>query len=113
MAIVVHDRNHLAGAVLPTQHIGKILAMWRKLGKDMPVAIAFGVPPAAIMAASMPLPDGVSEAEYVGSLVSAPVEVVKCETNDLYVPANSEIVFEGTISATETAPEGPFGEMYG
>ncbi|KAI1387612.1 putative 3-octaprenyl-4-hydroxybenzoate carboxy-lyase [Hypoxylon trugodes] len=110
---MVHDRNHLAGAVLEVQHIGKIHAMWKKLGKDMPVAIAFGAPPAAIMAASMPLPDGVSEPEYVGSLVGAPVEVVKCETNDIYVPANSEIVFEGSISANEKVPEGPFGEMHG
>ncbi|OTB12418.1 hypothetical protein K445DRAFT_25707 [Daldinia sp. EC12] len=110
---MVHDRNHLVGAVLPAQHIGKILAMWRELGKDMPVAIAFGAPPTAMMAAGMPLPDGVSEAEYVGSLVGAPVEVVECETNDIHVPANSEIVFEGTISTTETAPEGPFGEMHG
>ncbi|KAI0379684.1 putative 3-octaprenyl-4-hydroxybenzoate carboxy-lyase [Hypomontagnella monticulosa] len=110
---MVHDRNHLAGVVAPVQHIGRIHAMWQKLGKDMPVAIAFGVPPAAIMAASMPMPDGVSESEYVGSLVGSPIEVVKCETNDLYIPANSEIVFEGTISVTERVPEGPFGEMHG
>lgn len=65
------------------------------------------------MAASIPMPDGVNESGYVGSLVGAPIEVVKCETNDLYVPANSEIVFEGSISATETVNEGPFGEMHG
>lgn len=110
---MVKDRNKLAGLVIPPQHIWQIREMWRKEGKDMPWALAFGVPPAAIMAASMPLPEGLSEAEYIGSLVGAPLEVVKCDTNGLYVPANSEIVFEGTCSITETAPEGPFGEMHG
>ncbi|KAF4820399.1 Ferulic acid decarboxylase 1 [Colletotrichum tropicale] len=110
---MVHDKNHLAGLIIEPQHIWQIHQMWKKEGKDMPWALVFGVPPAAIMAASMPLPGGLSEAEYIGSLGGAALEVVKCDTNDLYVPANSEIVFEGVCSATETAPEGPFGEMHG
>ena len=65
------------------------------------------------MASSTPLPDGVTEAEYVGAMTGTALDVVKCETNDLLVPANSEIVFEGSLSVTETAPEGPFGEMHG
>ncbi|KAK2596037.1 hypothetical protein N8I77_013545 [Diaporthe amygdali] len=110
---MVHDKNHLAGLIIEPQHIWQIHQMWKKEGKDMPWALVFGVPPAAIMAASMPLPGGLSEAEYIGSLVGTPLEVVKCDTNGLYVPANSEIVFEGICSTTETAPEGPFGEMHG
>jgi UbiD family decarboxylase len=65
------------------------------------------------MAASMPIPDVVSEAGYIGAITGNALDVVKCETNDLYVPANAEIVFEGTLSISETAPEGPFGEMHG
>jgi UbiD family decarboxylase len=61
----------------------------------------------------MPLPDGVSKAEYIASLVGSPVELVKCETNGLLVPASSEIIFEGICSITETGLEGPFGEMHG
>lgn len=61
----------------------------------------------------MPLPDGVTEADYVGSMTGHPLELVKCETNGLLVPANSEIVLEGTLSVTETGNEGPFGEMHG
>ena len=110
---MVHDKNHLTGLVLEPQHIWQIHEMWKKEGKDMPWALAFGVPPAAIMAASMPLPGGLSEADYIGSLVGSPIDVVKCDTNGLYVPANSEIVFEGTCSITERGPEGPFGEMHG
>ncbi|KAF7549679.1 hypothetical protein G7Z17_g6230 [Cylindrodendrum hubeiense] len=110
---MVYDKNHLVGLLIEPQHIWQIHQMWKKEGKDMPWALAFGVPPAAIMAASMPLPDGLSEAEYIGSLAGSPIEVVKCETNDLLVPANSEIVFEGVCSITDTALEGPFGEMHG
>ncbi|PQE32103.1 Ferulic acid decarboxylase 1 protein [Rutstroemia sp. NJR-2017a WRK4] len=110
---MVHDKNHLAGLVIEPQHIWQIHQMWKKEKKDVPWALAFGVPPAAIMAASMPIPDGVTEAGYIGAMTGCALDVVKCETNDLYVPANAEIVFEGTLSVTETAPEGPFGEMHG
>ena len=65
------------------------------------------------MAASMPIPDGVTESGYIGAMTGHALDVVKCETNDLYVPANAEIILEGTLSITETAPEGPFGEMHG
>ncbi len=109
---MVHDRNHLTGLVIEPQHIWQIHQMWKKEGKDVPWALVFGAPPAAIMASSMPLPDGCTEAEYVGAMTGHALDVVKCETNDLLVPANSEIVFEGTLSITEKGPEGPFGEMH-
>ncbi|GAB7355644.1 hypothetical protein MBLNU459_g6360t1 [Dothideomycetes sp. NU459] len=114
---MIHDKNHLVGPVMEPQHLGQIQKMWANEGKDVPWALCFGVPPASIMAASMPLPDGVTEAEYVGSVIGIPLDLVKCETNDLWVPANSEIFMEGTLSVTEKAPEkapeGPFGEMHG
>lgn len=110
---MVHDKNHLTGLVIEPQHIWQIHQMWKHEGKDVPWALAFGVPPIAIMAASMPIPDGVTEAGYVGAMAGSPLDVVKCETNDLYVPANAEIVLEGTLSITETGPEGPFGKMHG
>lgn len=110
---MVHDRNHLSGLVVEPQHIWQIHQMWKKQGKDVPWALCFGVPPAAIMASSMPIPDGVNEADYVGAITGRPLELVKCDTNNLYVPANAEIVFEGTLSITEVLDEGPFGEMHG
>ncbi|KAL4799330.1 UbiD decarboxylyase family [Aspergillus venezuelensis] len=110
---MVHDKDHLTGLVIEPQHLWQIHQMWKKEGRDVPWALAFGVPPAAIMASSMPIPDGVTEAEYVGAMVGKPLELTKCDTNDLLVPANSEIVFEGTLSITEKGPEGPFGEMHG
>jgi UbiD family decarboxylase len=110
---MVHDKRRLVGLVMLPQHICQIQQMWKKLGKECPWALCFGVPPAAIMASSTPLPAGVTESEYVGAMTGTALDLVKCETNDLFVPANSEIVFEGTLSTSETAPEGPFGEMHG
>ncbi|EGZ23463.1 hypothetical protein PHYSODRAFT_258069 [Phytophthora sojae] len=110
---MIYDNKHLVGLVIEPQHIWQIHQMWKKEGKDVPWALCFGVPPAAIMASSMPLPDGLTESSYIGALTGHAIDVIKCETNDLLVPANSEIVFEGVLSATETAPEGPFGEMHG
>lgn len=65
------------------------------------------------MVSGMPIPKGVNEGGFVGSLLGQPVEVVKCETNDIWVPRNAEIVLEGVISSIETANEGPFVEYHG
>lgn len=110
---MVQDSNHLVGLVIEPQHIWQIHQMWKAIGKDVPWALALGVPPAAIMAASMPLPDGCTEAGYIGAMTGVGIDIVKCETNNMYVPANSEIVMEGYLSQTETGTEGPFGEMHG
>lgn len=110
---MIHDRNRMSGLIMKPQHIARIFGKWKQTGRDVPYAIALGAPPIATMAASMPLPAGVSEAEYVGALCGSPLEVVKCETNDIYVPANSEIVLEGTVSIVDKGKEGPFGEMHG
>ena len=72
--------------------------MWRKEGKDVPWALALGVPPAAII---VPIPDAASELDYVNALMGSPVDLVKCETDNLLVPVTSEIVSEGKLSTTE------------
>jgi UbiD family decarboxylase len=107
------DERRMVGLVVPTQHLGIIHAMWRRLGRDMPVAVAIGVEPAIPFVAGMPLPDGANEADYLGAYLGEPIDVVKCETIDLEVPATAEIVIEGTLSVTETATEGPMGEYPG
>jgi 4-hydroxy-3-polyprenylbenzoate decarboxylase len=108
------DKKTMAGFWLPVQHNGLIFEMWKKeKGEDMPVAIAFGVPPACAVHAGSRIPDWEDEYDYASKLLDAPIEMIKCETNDLLVPAESEIVIEGTISITETCLEGPFGEWAG
>jgi UbiD family decarboxylase len=111
---MVSSKRKLVSLAANPQHIRKIHEQWAKTGKkEIPWALAFGVPPTTAMAASMPLPEGVSDPGYVGAMCGEPLKMVKCDTNDILVPANSEIVFEGTFSVEETASEGPFGEMHG
>ncbi|KAM0462160.1 hypothetical protein ACHAO4_001358 [Trichoderma viride] len=111
---MVSDKNKLVGLAANPQHIRLIHDQWAKEGKkEIPWALAFGVPPTAAMAAAMPLPEGISDPGYVGAMCGEAMKMVKCDTNDILVPANSEIVFEGTMSIEETAKEGPFGEMHG
>lgn len=111
--IMILDKNRMAGIVAPTQHLGKIHAMWKALDKPMPFALALGVEPAIPFVSGMPIPEFVDESGFIGAYLGEPLEVVQCETVDLEVPATAEIVIEGTISHTETAPEGPMGEYAG
>jgi 4-hydroxy-3-polyprenylbenzoate decarboxylase len=87
--------------------------MWSDQGKDMPFAIAFGVSPAVATQAGSRVPDYVDEYDMASALLDAPLDMVKCETSDLMVPADCEIVIEGVVSATEKSMEGPFGEYPG
>ena len=84
-----------------------------KLGKRMPAAIAVGSDPAVIYASSAPLPEAVDEMVFAGFLRRSPVEMVKCITSDIEVPANSELVIEGYLDPGETRTEGPFGDHTG
>lgn len=103
----------MTGIVNGFQHLGIIHNMWKEQGKDMPFAMCLGVEPAISFVSGMPLPQFVNESDYLGGYFGEPLEVVKCETVDLEVPATSEIVVEGYLSATETTMEGPMGEYAG
>lgn len=107
------DKNRMAGIIAPNQHIGMVRQTWLDIGEPMPFALALGVEPFIPFAGGMPLPDYVSEADYVGAYFGEAIEVVQCETVGLQVPATAEIVLEGTVSVTETASEGPMGEYAG
>ena len=110
---MVHGKNLLGGLILPFQHGGMILAKYRQAKKPMEFAVAFGSDPLiASMGACCP-PYGVNEVDVAGGLRQAPVELVKCETVDLHVPATSEIVLEGIVDPDELKVEGPFGEYTG
>ena len=87
---------------------------WKEFKKEsFPVAIVIGASPAVTMAAVMPIPESISEYHFAGLLGNKKVELVKCKTIDLRVPAHSEIVLEGYISLDEYLPEGPFGDHTG
>ncbi len=83
-------------------------------GERMPVAIFLGGDPMFPFAATAPLPDGLDEFLLAGYLRKKSVDLVKCETNDLEVPANADFVIEGYIDPTEPLrAEGPFGDHTG
>ena len=79
----------------------------------MPVAIALGGDPAMTYAASAPLPPGIDEVVFAGWLRGGGVEMVRCRTIDLEVPAQAEIVLEGWVDPAERRVEGPFGDHTG
>ncbi len=81
--------------------------------RRMQVAVALGADPATMLAAILPLPEDVDEFMFAGFLRKAPVELVKCETVDLEVPANAEIVLEGYVDLDDIRVEGPFGDHTG
>jgi len=85
----------------------------KAMGHDMPVAIVIGADPATILAAVLPLPETISELRFAGILRGERPDLVSCLTVPLMVPAAAEIVIEGFVSATETAPEGPYGDHTG
>jgi 4-hydroxy-3-polyprenylbenzoate decarboxylase len=82
-------------------------------GEKFPVAVALGADPATILGAVTPVPDTLSEYAFAGLLRGNKTEVIKCGIHDLQVPGSSEIILEGFIDPTETAPEGPFGDHTG
>jgi 4-hydroxy-3-polyprenylbenzoate decarboxylase len=89
---------------------------WRKCqerGIPLQAALVIGAPPPVSYTAPARIPFSVSELDVAGGLAGAPIEVVKCITNDVLVPANAEIVIEGEISTEFLEPEAPFGESTG
>ena len=86
---------------------------YKRLGKRMPVAVAIGTDPAVTYAATAPMPQGMDEMILAGFIRGSPVEMVKCKTIDMEVPAESEFVLEGYIDPEEKRVEGPFGDHTG
>ena len=86
---------------------------YKELGKRMPVAVAIGSDPAVIYSSTAPLPYGIDEMVFAGFLRRKTVEMVKCITCDIEVPANAEIVLEGYVDPDELRDEGPFGDHTG
>lgn len=86
---------------------------FRRKRERMPVAVALGGDPATIYAASAPLPEDVDEMVFAGFLRKQPVELVRCATLDLEVPAHAEVILEGYVDPDELRTEGPFGDHTG
>jgi 4-hydroxy-3-polyprenylbenzoate decarboxylase len=82
-------------------------------GERMPVAVTLGGDPVYTFASTAPLPDGLDEILFAGFLRRKSVELVRCKTVDIDVPADVDFVLEGYVQPGEMRPEGPFGDHTG
>jgi 4-hydroxy-3-polyprenylbenzoate decarboxylase len=103
----MHWQTHKQGA----EHYRRML----KEGKQsrMPIAVAIGSDPATMYSAILPLPPDLDEMMIAGFMRGSPVEMIQCETSEIHVPANAEIVLEGYVELGELRLEGPFGDHTG
>ena len=93
-----------------------IYTHWEKAkakGQKLPAAIILGCPPCVAFTSAQKLSEDTDELHVAGGLAGAPINVVKCKTVDLLVPAEAEIVIEGYINTEWLEPEAPFGESHG
>jgi 4-hydroxy-3-polyprenylbenzoate decarboxylase len=88
-------------------------AVAERRGERLPVAIAFGCPPAVTYAASAPLPGDIDEYLFAGFLARERVDLVDCISVPLAVPATAQVVLEGWVEPSARLPEGPFGDHTG
>ena len=111
---MIHNERYIVGFPRLHSHLGLVLHQkYMPKKKLMPIALVLGADPISHLIASASIPKGLSEAEFSGAINQQAVELVKCETSDLLVPAHAEIVIEGEILPNATAQEGPFGEYPG
>ncbi len=102
----MHWHKHKVGA----RHFNE----YKKIGKKMPIAVALGGDPAYTYAATAPVPDNVDEFLLAGFLRKQKVELIKCITQDIEVPADADIIIEGYVDPEEDFIwEGPFGDHTG
>ena len=102
---IMHWQTHKRGA----QHY----KMLKEQNKKIEVAIVIGADPATIFSAVAPVPEGMDKFLFSGITRKKGVKLIKCKTVDLEVPANAEIVLEGTVDPNDMRMEGPFGDHTG
>jgi UbiD family decarboxylase len=113
---MVASKNQIPILMSRAQHIGHHITAWQQAGhKEMPIAVAIGWEDSLGFVAGSPVPKGLCEYDVIGAIRGAPVDLVKCETVDLYVPASAEIVLEGYLGLEPDSyvMEGPFAEVTG
>jgi UbiD family decarboxylase len=113
---MVAGKNQIPILMWRAQHIGHHVTAWQQAGHtEMPIAVAIGWEPALGFVGGSPVPKDICEYDVMGAVRGAPVELVKCETVDLHVPASAEIVIEGYLGLDPKTyvMEGPYAEVTG
>jgi UbiD family decarboxylase len=111
--VQVKGRNRAGIMINPPRNMNQHIRKNDARGEGTEVAIVFGTDPVLGLVSVTPFPYGVNELDMAGGIRGEPVEVVRCRTVDLEVPATAEIVVEGRIPFQGREPEGPFGEYGG
>src|ERR1700689_2085930 len=99
------------GVLLLPRHTRHCFRLAEEAGEALEIALVIGVHPACILASQAIAALDDDEMEIAGALLGEPIEMVKCRTNSVRVPAHAEIVIEGRILPKVREPEGPFGEF--
>jgi len=102
-----------SGFLICPRHALRIYQKYQARKEPMPVAVVVGAHPAILFAAGYTTRFGSDELAIAGGLLDDPVRLVKCETVDIEVPADAELVIEGEILPDGKTEEGPFGEVTG
>ena len=101
------------GFLICPRHALRIYQMYQRRSEPMPVAMVIGAHPAIYYASGFTSSYGLDELEIAGALLNDSIRLVKCETIDIEVPAEAELVIEGEVLPAEMTEEGPFGEATG
>ena len=102
---LMHWQKHKRGA-----HHGEIK---KEKGEKIPAAIIIGAEPATVFSAIAPVPEGLDKYLFAGITRKKGIKLIKCETQDIEVPANAEIILEGFVDPSDIRDEGPFGDHTG
>ena len=110
---MILSKNKIGSLLMPMKDWGITYTKYKEMGKPMPVAFVYGYDPTLLVVAGSPVIG--PEYDLAGALRQEPIELIKCETSDIEVPAYAEIVVEGTMSPDPNTYEieGPFGEGSG
>ena len=109
----IHDGTTAMVGIAPNHHLALFARRAAEAGRTLEIAVVIGAHPAIQLAACLYLGVGDDELDCAGSLLGAPVNVVEAKTVDLMVPADAEIVLEGTIDARQPLEEGFVSEYHG
>lgn len=103
--------NNRLGVLIATRDTRQFYNVAEKAGHALEVAIVIGADPFVLLASQISAPFGQNELDFAGAMAGEAIHVVKCRTNNVRVPANSEIVLEGRVLPKVREAEGPFGEF--
>jgi len=109
----VEGGDRLLAGIAPTHHLSELVRKAEAAGRDLEIAVAIGNHPAVLVASQMYVELGHDEYDIAGELLGQPLRLVRCQTVDLEVPAEAEIVLEGALDPTDRIEEGPVSEFPG